>query len=48
MIVEMERDSFEKTLEELGFLSVNLELELGFSFWGGVVRFFKDGEKVPV
>lgn len=28
--------SFEKTTEELGFLSVNLELELGFGVWFGV------------
>lgn len=32
MIVEMERDSFEKSLEELGLLFVNLEQELGFEF----------------
>lgn len=31
----------EKTLEELDFLSVNLELELGCGFWGCVVGFFK-------
>lgn len=49
MIVEME--SFEKTTEKLGFISVNLELELGLSVCFGVglvggTR--KSREKLPV
>lgn len=38
LTVEMERDSSEKTVAELRFWSVNLELEVGFDF--GVVGFF--------
>lgn len=45
MAVDVERESFVRTVGELDFRSLNQELELGFGFWGCVAGFFKTDKR---